>query len=62
MNKHRKGKNFLDDLQLEQAEPAIADTVGRHLDQVLEEGNSPVYRNGDEPVTGPQIFQVAYQA
>ena len=53
-----EGDDLLDDLQLGQREPPVAEPVGRHLDQVFEEGDAPAHQDGDQPVPGAQVPQV----
>lgn len=55
-HKDRQGDDFLHDLQLGQAEPAIADPVGRDLDQVFKKSDPPGNSDGDQPVAGTQVL------
>ena len=56
--KNHQGDNFLQYFKLSQTEPAVADTVGRHLNQVLEKCDSPADGYSDQPVPGAQVFQM----
>jgi hypothetical protein len=58
----RQRDDFLQNLQLRQVELAIADPVGRHLEQVFKECDPPTDSHGNQPMPGSQVLQMAYQA
>src|ERR1700743_209587 len=51
-SKDHQGDHFLDDLELQEIEgtalPLEADAIGRHLETILKEGNTPAQENDGE--------------
>src|SRR4029079_19015934 len=54
----RERDDFLKDLELSDVKFCVADTVGRHLEQILEQGDAPAYKSGDVPSMVIQAFEV----
>ena len=68
MYRTEKGTNtervmhLLQDLQLAHVHDLVADAVGRHLQQVLEQGDAPADQGGDDPGLVRQVLRWPYQA
>ena len=54
--------DLLQNLQLTEVHLRVADSVRRHLDQVLKERDSPTDQNRDQPRSTVKVFKCAYQA
>ena len=57
-NEHRQADDFLDDFQLRQGKRAVANAIGRHLQQVFEQGNAPAGQSRHIPCLVAGVFQV----
>ena len=58
---HEDGQrdHFLENLELGQADPAlISDAVGRHLEQIIHQGDAPADQGGNPPRFVLQILEV----
>ena len=58
----RQGDNFLHDLELRQIQRAVAQTIGGHLEEIFEQGDTPARQGGDVPGSVVEVAQVGYQA
>ena len=48
----------MQDLELAKIEARVADAVGRHLDQILEQRDSPAHQRRDDPRSLAQVFEM----
>jgi len=49
---------FLNDLQLRQRHHRVADAIGRHLEQILEQRDTPARERCDEPGLAAEILEM----
>jgi hypothetical protein len=57
-NEHDHCYDFLDDLQLGQAQCAVSNAVGGYLEAIFKEGNAPTHENGYPDGLLTQITEV----
>jgi hypothetical protein len=57
-DKDRKGDQFLKNFQLSEIHGGVTDTIGRYLDQVFQEGDSPTDQGGQIPGFPAQILEM----
>src|SRR5690606_20993548 len=57
-DEHAERDDLLQDLELPDRKDLVADSIGGHLQQILEERYAPAHDGGDEPRPAAELFQM----